>query len=101
MDVWAMRRDTAWHLGGHIPKETKLVDVVEWARRRGQPFTLSMAVAELPWPRHKINISLGRLVSKGFLKTKKMPMQRRCGKGIGTVSMSVYFPTKMLMDEPL
>lgn len=89
-------------LEGHIPKAGKLADVMTWARRHGKPFTLTMSKPHLNLQRHQIRICLERLTDKGYLKRKKMPMSRKFGaKGSAVVPMWVYFPTKMLMDEPL
>lgn len=93
------------HLGkleGHMHKAGKLAVIMTWARRYGKPFTITIARGHLPYERHQIRISLERLCGKGYLKRKKMPMQRRCGlAGSAIMPMWVYFPTKMLMDEPL
>ena len=88
-------------LEGHINKAGKLADVMTWARRHGKPFTITMMRASLPLERHKIIVSLHRLLAKGYLRRKKMPMSRKFNRGTAVVPMWVYFPTKMLMDEPL
>jgi hypothetical protein len=89
-------------LEGHMHKAGKLAVIMTWARRYEKPFTITIAKAQLPYERHQIRISLERLCGKGYLRRKRMPMQRRCGRaGSAIMPMWVYFPTKMLMDEPL
>lgn len=93
------------HLGkleGHLNKAGKLADIMTWARRYEKPFTITIARVHLPYERQQIRISLERLCGKGYLKRKKIPMARKFGNiGSKVVPMWVYFPTKMLMDEPL
>lgn len=89
-------------LEGHMHKAGKLADIMTWARRYGKPFTITIARGHLTYERHQIRISLERLCNKGYLKRKKIPMSRKFGNlGSKVVPMWVYFPTKMLMDEPL
>lgn len=89
-------------LEGHMHKAGKLAVIMTWARRYEKPFTITIARGHLPYERHQIRISLERLTDKGYLRRKKMPMQRRCGRaGIAIMPMWVYFPTQKLLDEPL
>lgn len=88
-------------LEGHMHKAGKLAVIMTWARRYEKPFTIVIANAQLPYERHQIRISLERLTDKGYLRRKKIPMARSCGKGTAIMPMWVYFPTQKLLDEPL
>lgn len=87
-------------LEGHIHKAGKLADVMTWARRYGKPFTLTMSKPHLKLERYQIIVCLHRLLGKGYLTRKRMPMSRKFGKGSAIVPTWVYFPTQKLMDEP-
>lgn len=88
-------------LEGHKHKAGKLADIMTWARRYEKPFTITIARAHLTYERQQIIVSLHRLLGKGYLRRKKIPMSRNYGKGTKVVPMWVYFPTQKLMDEPL
>lgn len=83
----------------YVKPATHIVTVMEWAMAHEKPFTFVMAKAGLPLARHEIQKSLDRLVDKGFLRRRKMPMSRAVGRGTAIVKTYVYFPQPLLLAE--
>lgn len=77
---------------------TRLRQVIAFARAYGKPFSFKFAKAHVSLDGPALNVSLSRLVGKGMLTRRKMPLTTVRGGTSVKIMAWVYFPTPVLME---